>query len=121
MKSASPKATELTRSRLNTNSPVVPSPRHKSEDLSIYKVLGAIGKVLLVLDTRNNESYVFKVRILQTSSKDMYIYIYSQISCFDRYCLSHVRIVCEKELSQPTYLSWSDYIDITALTMLFAY
>nr|XP_039258650.1 ribosomal protein S6 kinase delta-1-like [Styela clava] len=54
---------DVQRRRRDTSSPVpsIPSPRHNSKDLSCYKVLGTVGKVLLVLDTRNNESYAMKI------------------------------------------------------------
>nr|XP_039258847.1 ribosomal protein S6 kinase delta-1-like [Styela clava] len=54
---------DVQRTRRDTSSPVpsIPSPRHNSKDLSCYKVLGTVGKVLLVLDTRNNESYAMKI------------------------------------------------------------
>nr|CAB3265769.1 ribosomal protein S6 kinase delta-1-like [Phallusia mammillata] len=53
-------------SRLKDGKNRVSSPRHTSKDLIGYKVLGIVGKVLLVLDTLTNHTYVIKV--LQKSS-----------------------------------------------------
>lgn len=74
VKSSSPRpqtlsTTDVQRTRQDNASPVpnAGSPRHSSKELLAYKVLGTIGKVLLVLDTRSNETHAMKVFEMQFS------------------------------------------------------
>lgn len=76
VKSSSPRpqtlsSTDVQRTRQDNASPgpYVGSPRHNSKELLAYKVLGTIGKVLLVLDTRSNETCAMKIMAKSSQSR----------------------------------------------------